>query len=49
VDTRTRHALKKDKFAQAAASSASWVSEHQSGVVRWSIGIGAFLVLAVGA
>ena len=49
MDTRTRHALKKDKFAQAAASSASWVSEHQSGVVRWSIGIGAFLVLAIGA
>jgi tetratricopeptide (TPR) repeat protein len=48
VDTRTRHALKKDKFAQAAASSASWVSEHQTSVVRWSIGIGVALVLVIG-
>jgi predicted negative regulator of RcsB-dependent stress response len=47
VDTRTRHALKKDKFAQAAASSAGWVSEHRSSVVRWSITGGAVLVLAV--
>jgi tetratricopeptide (TPR) repeat protein len=49
VDTRTRHALKKDKFAQAAASSASWVTEHQTSVVRWSIGIGVAFVLAIGA
>ena len=48
MDTRTRHALKKDKFAQAAASSASWVSEHQISVVRWSIGIGVVVVLAIG-
>jgi tetratricopeptide (TPR) repeat protein len=48
VDTRTRHALKKDKFAQAAASSASWVSEHQTSVVRWSVVIGAVVVLAIG-
>ncbi len=49
MDTRTRHALKKDKFAQAAATSASWVSEHRSGVERWAIGAGVLLVLAVGA
>jgi hypothetical protein len=49
VDTRTRHALKKDKFAQATASSMSWVSEHRSSVVRWAIGGAAVLVLAVGA
>lgn len=49
MDTRTRHALKKDKFAQAAASSASWVTEHQTSVVRWSIGIGVAFVLAIGA
>ena len=48
MDTRTRHALKKDKFAQAAASSASWVSEHQTSVVRWSVVIGAVVVLAIG-
>jgi len=49
VDTRTRHALKKDKFAQAAASSASWIGEHKSGVLRWVIAAGVILVLGVGA
>jgi tetratricopeptide (TPR) repeat protein len=46
VDTQTRHALKKDKFAQATASSVSWVGEHRSGVLRWAIA--AVVVLAVG-
>jgi tetratricopeptide (TPR) repeat protein len=46
VDTQTRHALKKDKFAQATASSVSWVSGHRSGVLRWAIT--AVVVLAVG-
>ena len=41
MDTQTRHALKKDKFAQAAASSASWIgwkliSTGESGV-NWLI------------
>jgi tetratricopeptide (TPR) repeat protein len=45
VDTRTRHALKKDKFAQATASSVSWVSGHRAGVLRWAIV--AVVVLAV--
>ena len=48
MDNRTRHALKKDKFAQAAASSASWVGEHQTAAVRWSIGIGIVVILAIG-
>lgn len=47
--SQTRHALKKDKFAQAAADSASWVSGHRSGVLRWVIVGGATLVLTVGA
>jgi predicted negative regulator of RcsB-dependent stress response len=46
VDTQTRHALKKDKFAQATASSVSWVSGHRSGVLRWAIA--AVVVVAVG-
>ena len=37
MDTQTRHALKKDKFALAAAQSASWVGEHRSSVLRWTI------------
>lgn len=46
MDTQTRHALKKDSFAQATASSVSWVSGHRSGVLRWAIA--AVVVLAVG-
>ncbi|MFZ0337371.1 MAG: tetratricopeptide repeat protein [Terracidiphilus sp.] len=49
MDTQTRHALKKDKFAEAAASSASWIGEHKSNVVRWAIIAGVILVLGVGA
>jgi predicted negative regulator of RcsB-dependent stress response len=49
VDTRTRHALKKDKFAQATASSMSWMSEHRSDVMRWIVGGAAVLVLCIGA
>jgi predicted negative regulator of RcsB-dependent stress response len=49
VDTRTRHALKKDKFAQAAASSASWIGEHKTSVVRWVITAGVIVVLGAGA
>lgn len=46
MDTQARHALKKDKFAQATASSVSWVSVHRSGVLRWVIV--AVVILAVG-
>lgn len=49
MDTQTRHDLKKDKFAQAAASSASWVSGHRSGVLRWVIVGAVAVVLTIGA
>ncbi len=49
MDTQTRHALKNDKFAQAAADSASWVSGHRSGVLRWVIVGGIALVVVIGA
>jgi len=49
VDTQTRHALKNDKFAQAAADSASWVSGHRAGVLRWVIVGGIALVVVIGA
>ena len=49
MDTQTRHALKKDKFAQAAASSASWIGEHKTGVFRWLIAAGVIVVLGGGA
>ena len=48
MDTQTRHALKKDKFAQAAASSASWVGEHRSTVMRWIILGAVALVVVIG-
>ena len=49
MDTQTRHALKKDKFALAAASSASWVGEHRAGVLRWvAIGAAVLVVLVSG-
>ena len=48
MDTKTRHALKKDKFAQAAASSASWIGEHQAAAVRWAVGIGIVVILVIG-
>jgi predicted negative regulator of RcsB-dependent stress response len=49
VDTQTRHALKQDKFAQAAASSADWLSGHSAGVVRWTVTVAAILVVGIGA
>jgi predicted negative regulator of RcsB-dependent stress response len=48
VDTQTRHALKKDKFAVATAGSVSWVTEHRSGVVRWVIVGVVVLALVIG-
>ena len=48
MDTQTRHALKKDKFAQATASSVSWVSGHRSGVLRWAIAAVVLLALVIG-
>jgi predicted negative regulator of RcsB-dependent stress response len=49
VDTQTRHALKKDKFAQATASSVSWVSGHRSNVLRWVIAALVLLAVAIAA
>ncbi len=48
MDTQTRHALKNDKLAQAAASSANWVSGHRSGVLRWVIVGVVALILIIG-
>ena len=49
MDTQTRHALKKNKFADAAASSATWLSGHRSGVIRSATIAVAVLVLLVGS
>lgn len=49
MDTQTRHALKGDRFAQAAASGVDWFSGHRTGVLRWLITAGVVLVLCAGA
>ena len=49
MDTQTRHALKQDRFAQAAASGADWISGHKAGVVRWASIAGIVVVLVVSA
>jgi predicted negative regulator of RcsB-dependent stress response len=48
VDTKTRHALKQDKFAQATASSFGWLGEHSASVLRWGISAVVVVVLVVG-
>jgi len=48
VDTQTRHALKKDTFAQATATSVGWLSGHRSGVIRWAIAAVVVIALVVG-
>ena len=48
MDTQTRHALKGDKFAQAAASSVDWFSGHRSGIGRWAIAAGVLIALCIG-
>lgn len=47
MDTQTRHALKKDSFVEAAASSVSWLSGHSTGVLRWVISGVVVILLAV--
>ena len=50
MDSQTRHALKQDKFVIATQSSASWVGEHRSTVIRASIALVVVLaILIVGA
>ena len=46
MKTEIRHALKQDKFAQAAQGGVSWVTEHRSGVLRWVI-TGAVVIIAL--
>jgi len=47
VDSQTRHALKQDKFVQTTQSGVSWVGEHRSTVIRYSIAVVVVLGLAV--
>ncbi len=49
MDTQTRHALKQDKFAQAAASGASWLSDHSASVLRWGVSVGVVVVVGIAA
>ena len=49
MDTKTRHSLKQDRFAQATKSSMDWVSGHRSGVLRWVIVVVVVVVVTAGA
>ncbi len=49
MDTQTRHTLKKDKLAQATATSVSWLSGHRAGLVRWAVIIAVVVVVIIGA
>ena len=49
MDTKTRHSLKQDRFANATASSMSWVSGHRAGVMRYAIFAAVVLVAGAGA
>jgi predicted negative regulator of RcsB-dependent stress response len=49
VKTETRHALKQDKFAQAAQGGVNWVTEHRPGVLRWVITGAVVIVVVVAA
>jgi tetratricopeptide (TPR) repeat protein len=47
VDSQTRHALKQDKFVMTTQSGVSWVGEHRSTVIRYSIALVVVVALAV--
>lgn len=47
MKTETRHALKQDRLRQAAATSASWLGEHRTGAIRWSVILGVIVVVGI--
>ena len=49
MKSATRHALKQDALAKAAADSAGWLSGHRTGVIRWGISLGVVVLLVAGA
>ncbi|MGA8110579.1 MAG: coatomer subunit epsilon [Acidobacteriaceae bacterium] len=44
MDTRTRHALKQDKFVNVTTSGLEWVGENRVRVIAWAVGA----VVAIG-
>ena len=48
MDTRTRHALKQDKFAVATASSVSWLTANRSAVMPMIASAAVVLLLLIG-
>jgi tetratricopeptide (TPR) repeat protein len=47
VDTRTRHALKQDKFVTVTTSGLEWVGENRARVIAWSVGVVVAIALIV--
>ena len=44
MDSQTRHALKQDKFVMTTQSGVSWVGDHRSTVIRYSVAIVAVVI-----
>ncbi len=49
MDTRTRHALKQDKFVTVTTSGLEWIGEHRSHMVAWAVGVVLAIGVAVGS
>lgn len=47
MDTRTRHALKQDKFVTVTTSGLEWVGENRTRVIAWSVGVVVAIALIV--
>lgn len=47
MDSQTRHALKQDKFVATTQQGVSWVSEHRTSVIRYSIAVVVVLALLI--
>ena len=47
MDSQTRHALKQDKFVQTTQSGVSWVGDHRSAVIRYSVAVVVVLALLI--
>ena len=48
MDTRTRHALKQDKFAAATASSVSWLASNRSAAMPMIVSAAVVILLLIG-
>ena len=48
MDSKTRHALKQDKFVTATQTGLSWIEIHRDRIIRASIAIVVVLAVLIG-